>query len=59
VEAADKATAALLGDLRFEHLDHADDQVWRFVAESGAHRSADHVPTIVTRCTAEVTQAAC
>jgi len=27
VEAAEKATAAVRGDLRFEHLDHADDEV--------------------------------
>ncbi len=42
VEAADEATAALLGDLRFEHLDHADDKVRRFMAECWAERSTEH-----------------
>lgn len=59
VEAAGKATAALIEDLRFEHLDHADDEVWRFVAECWADRSADHVPVFVARHAAEVKHATC
>ena len=59
VKAAEKATTALGGDLRFEHLDHADDEVWRFVAECWADRLTDHVPAFVARHAAEVTRAAC
>ena len=55
VKAAEEATAALVGDLRFEHFDHADDEVRRFVAECWA----DHVPAFVARHAAEVTHAAC
>ena len=43
VAADEKATAAVTGDVRFEHLEHADDAVWRFVAECWADRSTDHV----------------
>src|SRR6266536_441896 len=59
VKAAEKATTALGADLRFEHLDHADDEVWRFVAECWADRLTDHVPAFVARHAAEVTRAAC
>ncbi len=59
VEAAEKATAAVHGDLRFEHLDHADDEVWRFVAECWADRSADYVPVFVERHAADVRHATC
>jgi hypothetical protein len=31
-EAAKKAASALRDDLTFEHLDHPEDAVWRFVA---------------------------
>jgi len=58
VEAAEKATSALRNDLRFGHLDHADDDVWRFVAECWVDRSTDHVPVFVERHAAEVRQAA-
>jgi len=59
VEAADAATAALLGDLRFEHLDHAEDKVRRFMAECWADRSTDHVPLFVASHSAEVRKATC
>jgi len=59
VEAADRATAALLGDVRFEHLDRAEDQVRRFMAECWADRSADHVPLFVASRSAEVRNATC
>jgi hypothetical protein len=59
VEAADEATAALLGDLRFEHLDHAEDKVRRFMAECWADRSTDHVPLFVASHSAEVRKATC
>jgi len=59
VEAADEATAALLGDLRFEHLDHAEDKVRRFMAECWAERSTDHVPLFVASHNAEVRRATC
>lgn len=59
VEAADEATAALLGDLRFEHLGHAEDKVRRFMAECWADRSTDHVPLFVASHSAEVRKATC
>jgi hypothetical protein len=59
VEAADEATAALLGDLRFEHLDHAEDKVRRFMAECWADRSTDHVTLFVASHSAEVRKATC
>lgn len=59
VEAADKATAALLGDVRFEHLDRAEDKVRRFMAECWADRSTDHVPLFVASHSAEVRKATC
>ncbi len=59
VDAADEATAALLGDLRFEHLDRAEDKVRRFMAECWADRSTDHVPLFVARHGGEVRKAAC
>jgi hypothetical protein len=59
VEAADAATAALLGDLRFEHLDHAEDKVRRFMAECWTDRSTDHVPLFVASHSAEVRKATC
>ncbi len=59
VKAAEKATAALTGDLRFEHLDHADDEVWRFVAECWADRLTDHVPAFVAHHAAELMHATC
>jgi hypothetical protein len=59
VEAVGSATSALAADPRFEHLDHADDAVWRFVAECWADRSTDHVPVFLTRNAAEVEHAAC
>jgi hypothetical protein len=46
VDAADKATAALLADVRFEHLDPAEDKVRRFMAECWADRSTDPVPLL-------------
>lgn len=39
VDAADEATTALIGDVRFEHLDRAEDKVPRFMAECWADRS--------------------
>jgi hypothetical protein len=59
VDAAEKAISAVRNDLRFEHLDHADDAVWRFVAECWADRSADYVPVFVERHAAVVRQATC
>jgi hypothetical protein len=59
VKAAEKATAVLVDDLRFEHLDHADDAVWRFVAECWADRLTDHVPAFVARHAAEVMRTTC
>jgi hypothetical protein len=59
VDVAEPAIAALSDDLRFERLDHPDDEVWRFVAECGADRSADHVPVFVARHAAAVTRAVC
>lgn len=59
VEAADKAVAALLGDVRFEHLDRAEDEVRRFMAECWADRSTDHVPLFVASHSAEVRKATC
>jgi hypothetical protein len=59
VEAAEEATAALLGDLRFEHLDHAENKVRRFMAECWADRSTNHVPLFVANHAAQVTKATC
>lgn len=59
VEAADKAVAALLDDVRFEHLDRAEDAVRRFMAECWADRSTDHVPLFVASHNAEVRKATC
>jgi hypothetical protein len=59
VDAADTATAALLADLRFEHLDHADNKVKRYMAECWADRSADHVPLFVASHSREVRHATC
>jgi hypothetical protein len=59
VAAAEMTTAAVVGDLRFEHLDNADDAVWRFVAECWADRSTDHVPAFVARHAAEVMHVTC
>jgi hypothetical protein len=59
VKAAEKATAVLVDDLRFEHLDHADDAVWRFAAECWADRLTDHVPAFVARHAAEVMPTIC
>jgi hypothetical protein len=49
VAAAEAATAALLADLRFEHLEHAGEDVWYFVAECSVHRNTNHVPVFVER----------
>jgi hypothetical protein len=59
VQAADKATSALVADLRFEHLDDVDNAVWRFVAECWADRSTDHVPVFLTRIAGEIEHAVC
>jgi hypothetical protein len=59
IEAADEATTALLGVLRFEHLDHAEDKVRRFMAECWADRSTDHVPLFGASHSAEVRKATC
>ena len=59
VDAADKATAALLGDLRFEHLDRAEEKVRQFMAECWADRSGDRVPLFVASHAAEVRNATC
>jgi hypothetical protein len=59
VDAADEATAALLGDVRFEHLDRAEDKVRRFMAECWADRSTDYVPLLVASYGAEVRKATC
>jgi hypothetical protein len=59
VDAADKATAALLADVRFEHLDHAEDKGRRYMAECWADRSADHVPLFVASHSREVRHATC
>jgi hypothetical protein len=59
MDAADKVTAVLLGDLRFEHLDRAEDKVQRFMAECWADRSTDHVALFVASHAAEVRKATC
>jgi hypothetical protein len=59
VDAADKATAALLADFRFEHLDHAEDKVRRFMAECWADQSTDRVPLFVASHGREVRHATC
>ena len=59
VDAADQAAAALLGDVRFEHLDRAEDKVRRFMVECWADKSTDHVPLFVTSHGAEVRKATC
>jgi hypothetical protein len=51
--------AALLADLRFEGLDRAKDKVHRFMAESWADRSTDHVPLFVASHGREVRHATC
>ena len=59
VDAADQAVAALLADLRFEGLDRAKDKVHRFMAESWADRSTDHVPLFMASHSREVRHATC
>lgn len=59
VDAADRVTAALLGDVRFEHLDRAEEKVRRFMAECWTDRSTDYVPVFVARHGAEVRQETC
>ena len=59
VDAADAAVAALLDDLRFEHLDRAEEKVRRFMVDCWADRSADHVPLFVGEYAADVRTAMC
>ena len=59
VAAAEEAARIVREDLRFEHLDHPDDAVWRFVEEGWARRPTDHVPWFVERHAHEVTRATC
>jgi hypothetical protein len=59
VAAAKEAARIVREDLRFEHLDHPDDAVWRFVEECWALRPTDHVPLFVERHAHEVTRATC
>jgi hypothetical protein len=59
VAAARQAVAAVRADLRFEHLAHPDDGVWRFADESMSDRSADHVPAFVERHAREPQEATC
>jgi len=58
VKALKSAIGAVLADLRFEHLDHADDDVWHFVAEA-ALDTRDHVPAFVESHQREPINAAC
>lgn len=59
VDAAHKPIDALLTDVRFEHLDHAKEEVHRFMAECWADTSIDYVPLFVARHSAEVRAATC
>ena len=59
VDAADRVTAALLGDVRFEHLDRAEEKVRRFMAECWTDRSTDYVPVFVASHGAEVRKETC
>jgi hypothetical protein len=59
VDTADKVTATLLGDLRFEHLERVEDKVRRFMAECWVDRSTDHVPLFVASHGAEVRKVTC
>jgi hypothetical protein len=59
VDAADRAAAALLADLRFEGLDHAKDKVQRFMSACWADKSGDRVPVFVELYAAEVKAATC
>jgi hypothetical protein len=59
VDAADKTIAALLADVRFEHLGHAKDEVRRFMAECWADTLIDHIPLFVASHSAEVMTATC
>jgi hypothetical protein len=52
------AVAALLADLRFEHLDDAEDWVWSFVSECALHEG-DHVPAFIERHQKESIDAVC
>lgn len=44
MNAADRAIAALLAEVLFEHLDHAENEMWRFMAECWTERSTGRVP---------------
>jgi hypothetical protein len=57
-EALETAIGAVLADLRFEHLDHADDDVWHFVAEA-ALDTKDHVPDFIKNHQKEPIDAVC
>jgi hypothetical protein len=47
VEASEMVKAALLADLRFEHMSKPDDDVWRFVGECWTDGKTDHVPGFI------------
>lgn len=57
-EALRTAIAAVLADLRFEHLDRADDEVWHLVAEA-ALDAKDHVPDFIKNHQKEPIDAVC
>ena len=58
-DAADKATGTLLADVRFEHLDRAEDKVRRFMAECWTDQSIDHVPLFLATHGREARRATC
>jgi hypothetical protein len=58
VKVVETAIGAILADLRFEHLDHADDDVWHFVAEC-ALDERDHVSAFVEHHQKEPIDAVC
>jgi hypothetical protein len=47
VKAIEMVKAALLADLKFEHMSKPDDDVWQFVGECWTDRKTDHVPGFI------------
>ena len=59
VEAAEYATAAVIADLRFEHLRNPANGVWYFAAECWVDQATDYVPAFIERHGREPEDATC
>ena len=59
VDAIEAVNAALLADLKFEHLRKPDDDVWQFVGECWADRATDHIPNFILQHSREPLDRVC